>query len=296
MADSGIMKDVLRIEKINKSQATHFALCNGEVIRYLIDLNDGKQRISKNISTYSGKLGILMKMINIVPFYFFKVVNIGCFVRVKLEHSVEEQRKQTDTKFWNVIIGTYDKKQKLVMQCFDKTGDATYVKIGNQATDKEMATEIRFLAEGRRFQTFDIPTMKGYCLRENGNQFNIQVTKEFYGEKVAPEITPEIIALYMELSGEKRDGLAFSHGDFAPWNIKRTRGRFVLFDWENCGYRMEGFDIMHYATIIEMVIGGKNVSSAFDCGLANIREYVPEFCINKQEFLAEFNRMRTQIA
>lgn len=296
MADSGIIKEVLNLEKVNKSQATHFALCNGDVIRYLVDLNGGKKRLSGNISTYSGKLGLLMKIINILPLSALKAGKLGYFVKVSLENSVEGQRKKTGTKAWNVIVGTYDEKQKLVLQCFNKTGEAAFIKIGNKATDKEMVAEIKFLAEERKYQNFDIPVMIDYCLRNDRRRFNIQVTKEFHGDKVEPVLNSEIVEIYKELSQNRKDSLELSHGDFAPWNLKICDGRYTLFDWEHCAYRIPGSDLMHYAAIIEVVLNGKSYSEAYDIGLQNIREYMPEFEIDKALFIKEFEKLRTQIA
>lgn len=92
-----------------------------------------------------------------------------------------------------------------------------------------------------------------------------------------------------------KDGLEFSHGDFAPWNLKKNGDRYTLFDWEHCGYRMPGFDLMHYAEIIEVVINQKDFSEAFEAGLKNIRKYITDFSIDKDEFLDEFRKLRKQI-
>ena len=45
---------------------------------------------------------------------------------------------------------------------------------------------------------------------------------EFVGDKVEPILTQEIVEIYEELSKDKKNGLEFSHGDFAPWNLKRN--------------------------------------------------------------------------
>lgn len=91
----------------------------------------------------------------------------------------------------------------------------------------------------------------GSISRADGATFNIQITKEFVGDKVEPILTQEIVEIYEELSKDKKNGLEFSHGDFAPWNLKRNGDKYTLFDWEHCGYRMPGFDLMHYATIVQ---------------------------------------------
>ena len=195
-----------------------------------------------------------------------------------------------------MIVGTYDEKQKIVLQCFNASENADFIKIGNAATEKEMNTEISFLRQKRVYSTFDIPQLLGSISRADGATFNIQITKEFIGSKVEPALTQETVDIYKELSKEKRNGLEFSHGDFAPWNLKRNGDRYTLFDWEHCGYRIPGFDLMHYATIVQKVLNGKELSEAFDEGLKNIHQFLPDFAIEKEGFFKEFEKLRTQIS
>lgn len=296
MSDSGILSQTIDIQKVNKKTATHFALCNGSQLRYLMDLDGGKKRLSENISTYSKKLGLLMNMINFVPLVFVQKIGLGYFVKTRLHPEVEECRRSNQKPYWNMIIGTYDEKQKVVLQCFDYEGDATFIKVGNAATEEEMNMEISFLSSKRKYESFDVPELISSKLRSEGAEFNLQVTREFYGDKVEPVLNDDIIRIYQELSGEKKGGLEFSHGDFAPWNLKKNNDKYILFDWEHCGYRMQGFDLIHYATIIEIVINGKEFSEAYDIGLQNIRKFMPKFEIDKALFLKEFEKLRTQIA
>ena len=174
--------------------------------------------------------------------------------------------------------------------------NADFIKIGNAATEKEMNAEISFLQQKRVYSTFDIPQLLGSISRADGATFNIQITKEFVGDKVEPILTQEIVEIYEELSKDKKNGLEFSHGDFAPWNLKRNGDKYTLFDWEHCGYRMPGFDLMHYATIVQKVLNGKELSEAFDEGLKNIHQFLPDFAIEKEGFLKEFEKLRTQIS
>lgn len=142
--------------------------------------------------------------------------------------------------------------EKKMLQCFNASENADFIKIGNAATEKEMNAEISFLQQKRVYSTFDIPQLLGSISRADGATFNIQITKEFVGDKVEPILTQEIVEIYEELSKDKKNGLEFSHGDFAPWNLKRNGDKYTLFDWEHCGYRMPGFDLMHYATIVQV--------------------------------------------
>lgn len=296
MSNSGILSQVMEIHKTNRKAATHFALCNGSQLRYLIDVNGGEKKLSGNLSTYSRKLCLLMHMINFVPLVFFEKTGLGYFVNARLHPEVEECRKNIQKPHWNVIIGTYDKKQKVVLQCFDRDGEAVFIKVGNASTEEEMNAEISFLRNKRKYTLFEVPELLNSKRRAEDAVFNIQVTKEFRGNKVQPILNQDIVRIYQELSGDKKGNLEFSHGDFAPWNLKKGNNKYTLFDWEHCGYRMKGFDLMHYATIIESLINGKDLSEAFDNGLINIRKYLPEFKIDKVAFLNEFKKLRKQIA
>lgn len=53
---------------------------------------------------------------------------------------------------------------------------------------------------------------------------------------------------------------------------------------------------MHYATIVQKVLNGKELSEAFDEGLKNIHQCLPYFAIEKEDFLKEFEKLRTQIS
>lgn len=300
MDGSGILQQAIKIKKVNKVQATHFALCNGGQIRYLIAVDGGKRPLSRNISAYSAKLKLLMETLDYIPFSLMQAGKLGHFVNATLHPALEEQFEWTKAEAWNLIVGTYDEKQKLVMQCFYKNEKpAVYIKVGNQATESEMSAEINFLCSQHDYKNFRVPELLGSKFKNNECPFNIQMTKEFGGEKAMPALTSEIIRIYKELAGQTKiiDGVEceFSHGDFAPWNVKKEKKGYIVFDWEHCGMRMKGFDLMHYAVIIEVVINGKSFSDAFDDGLEKIRKLEPEFFIDKKKFLCEFEALRTQI-
>lgn len=176
MQDSNIVLQVVKIENTNRKSATHFALCSGLHLRYLIDLDGGAKRLSENISTYSKKLSLLMQFINIIPFPILNLMKLGYFVKAELNKEVETCRQNIQKKHWNMIVGTYDEKQKIVLQCFNASENADFIKIGNAATEKEMNAEISFLQQKRVYSTFDIPQLLGSISRADGATFNIQIT------------------------------------------------------------------------------------------------------------------------
>lgn len=292
MSDSGILQQAVKIEKVNKERASHFALCNGDQIRYLIAFDGGKKRLSGNIATYSSKLGLLMKLLVYIPFPMLNTMKLGYYVRVTLHPAIEGELQELKPDAWNMIVGTYDEKQKLVLQCFNKTGEAVFVKIGNQATVTEMETEIQFLSEGRAYQNFDLPVLLGSSMMSETAPFNIQITKEFHGEKVEPVLTDDIIRIYKELSTEKRviNGVVCerSHGDFTPWNLKKLNGRYTLFDWEHTGFRSFGYDLMHYMMTIEIALSGQSLSNAYESAVKEIHKHIPDFKVDRDIIIAEY--------
>ena len=102
MQDSNIVSQVVKIESTDRKTATHFALCNGSRLRYLIDLDGGAKRLSKNISTYSKRLRLLMQFINVIPFSLLNWMKLGYFVKAELNKEVETCRKNTQKKHWNM--------------------------------------------------------------------------------------------------------------------------------------------------------------------------------------------------
>lgn len=299
MSDSGILQRAVIIEKVNRAQASHFALCNADKIRYLIAIDGGRKRLSGNISTYSSKLGLLMKLLRYLPFSVLKKIKLGYYVKVNLHSAIEEEIQQLHSDAWNAIVGTYDEKQKLVLQCYSKNNQlATFVKIGNEATEKEMHAEIGFLKTRHTYRSFTIPTILGSKEKSVDCPFNLQITKEFVGKKVEPELTADIVKIYKEIAAQTKviDGVEyeFSHGDFAPWNIKKNEKQYTVFDWEHCEYRVKGFDLMHYCIVTKVMLNGIALKMAFDESIDEIKRFVPDFEMEFTSFCNEYQSLRLQ--
>ena len=86
----------------------------------------------------------------------------------------------------------------------------------------------------------------------------------------------------------------FSHGDFAPWNIKKASDGYIVFDWEHCGYRVKGFDLMHYCVVSKMMLNGKSMKDAFNEGLEEICSFVPAFELDYELFKQEYEALRLE--
>lgn len=293
MQESLIMSQIFDIKEVNRNNATHFVLCDGDRIRYLVELKKGRRKLGNNISAYSKKLELLMKNFQWIPFVVLKMLGLGFYAKIRLKAPVKEYCAHY--KYWNAIIGTYDERQKIVFQCFNSESQlCDFIKVGNQSTRNEMSTEIDFLKENIQFNTFKCPELiDGIILSD----LNIQITREFFGEKVAPVLSDAIISIYEEISMYRSDaaGHTFSHGDFAPWNLKYGHEGYTVFDWEHCGYRIPGYDLMHFQTLIEMVINKRDYISAKKEALSVIKTKISGFEIDIDEFSSEFEKTVTEL-
>ncbi len=294
---SGIIEQSLKIKEVKRKEATHFALCNGGHIRYLISLHKlGKKKLCKNLSSYSSKLVLVVKLLQVTPFKLLKWCNLGYFVSVELNKQIKCHLQNKDQYSWNIIVGTYDEKQKLVIQDFTKeTCETIYIKVGNVATKVAMQNEMSFLSQKHVFKSFSIPELiEGMFISEN-NPFSIQITREFYGEKVELGLNKEIVEIYKELAAlEQSEEDEFSHGDFAPWNLKKDGNTYVVYDWEHCGRRMKGFDLLHYVVMPKVLLGNIPFIHAIKEGIEEIQCYVPEFNVDIEQFIIECRKLRLE--
>ena len=182
------------------------------------------------------------------------------YVQVSAADQVKNIINEMGCSSWNVIIGSYVEKQKVVFQCFsdEKVSEpALYIKVGGGAAEQEMKTETEYLRNPIQSNLFYSPKVLRSQARAEGYPFNIQVTEEFSGSKMNPELNQDIYQIFRDIANSKPpvfdDGIekVFSHGDFTPWNIKKDDKQYVVFDWEYSGYRFYGFDIIHYLWQIE---------------------------------------------
>ncbi len=122
------------------------------------------------------------------------------------------------------------------------------------------------------------------------------IMEEFVGKKMVPRLTKEVFDIYHDIASDKKviDGVEceFSHGDFAPYNIRKLGRQYMVFDWEYCGYRLKGFDIMHYALMTKVIYCRQSVEDAFDLGIRDIWKVEPDFTIDRELFMEELYNLR----
>lgn len=295
--NSPILSQVVNIEPCAPSCATHFALCNASRLRYLIATNGGCRPLTRSVASYGGKLTVLLRLLPILPFRLLAAAHLGFFAKVSLHPAAQAVLPQK--MGWNMLIGTYDTKQKLVIQAFPQNdGNCLFIKIGNEATEEQMTAEMRFLQEEHaNFRRVLLPELLSAAYRAEGAPFNMQVTQEFHGSKVPLELTADIVALHREIAGEAQlsDGhpCEFSHGDFTPWNLRRTDKGYIVFDWEHCGMKPCGYDLVYYAVVTRLACLKMGYDDAFAEAICDIRRFIPDFCMDKTLFYQTFTSVIT---
>lgn len=307
----------VKCEDSKKENSTHLAIVNDGKVRYLIS-NNGALRdqagkvLANNISSYSKKLGLLMSSLTLIPDFALKLAHLGKTVSVVLPEEIANTMTEVAEKHWrnkkwgyNIIVGSYVEKQKIVIQCFtdDKADAAIYFKVCSDNARAEIENEINYLRAPIQSKLFENPKLCYSKLQKDGAKFNIQVTEEFTGDKVNPEMTQDIYNLFQEIAGfrkqETSDGrmLCFSHGDFAPWNMRKTSGgKYIVFDWEYCGMRFYGFDLIHYLWQIENKLNGKNKDVAIKAAIGTAKRYDEQLRVCDDEKITRmyFRELETQ--
>ena len=288
---SGILREAIEIMSCPRSEATHFAICHNSHIKFLLNLQSGIPYLRKTVAAYNKKLALLLKLLPCIPARLLQAAGFGYFARISLHPSI--QAVIPPDQKWNVLVGTYDSAQKLVFQCYaGKHTPCTYIKIGNQGSAEQMEREILFLKKSQSYQSFEIPHLKYSELISEGAPFNIQVTDEFQGTRIQPILNEEIIRIAKEIAGPSViiEGTphTFSHGDFAPWNIRKTGTTYTVFDWEHCGMRPEGYDMAYFLIMSQIALNKRTFDEAYDIAITQILKFDSPIQFNKEQIYREF--------
>ncbi len=252
-----LVDDIIRKNRCKKRDATHFVIEKSGQARFFVSLSrNGKRNLAKHATGFSIGLRILLRMLPWIPLNLLLLIKLGYYCRLSLSIPISCFINSTlDVKVlgleneYNVLVGTYTPKQKLVLQCSNNDVNL-YFKIGNMNSNSEILSEIEFLKKKTSFKSFAIPK---FVSANRINQFipyNILVTEEFSGKIIEAELNINIVRIAQEISKESievdGESLYFSHGDFAPWNIRQLEGDYIVFDWEYCGFRFYGYDLIHF--------------------------------------------------
>jgi hypothetical protein len=300
MIRSKIVDNVIPYRKSKRKAASHFLLCYGGKMKYFISMNNGKKRLVANKANYSILANFLFTIINFMPFWFLKILKLGNYVKASLNNEIDEFLKSNNLSLynWNVLIGAYDNKQKVVIQLWKKDENSIYCKVGDISSYNELLSEIEFIKNETGLYSFFIPQLIGYQVIDSSHFYNILLTKEIRGRKVNPCLTEGIFHIFKEIADSKGikiiNGIpyAFSHGDFTPWNMKKYKNKYFIYDWEHCGFRFYGFDLIYYLYQIERLLHKKTKDKALDIAIKKSHRLDNTIIYNNlnELFWSEFNK------
>lgn len=280
---SGIIREAMQINACSRNDATHFVLSHQKKIKFIINLQDGIPPLRQCIAPYNKKLAILMQILPLTPYRILQAARLGYFANIRLHPDVECHLPANT--HYNVLVGSYDDSQKIVLQCYqDGKNPTMFIKVGNQGSASQMEQEIRFLRKGNSYHSFSLPKLSGSTLIKEQGIFNIQITEDFKGQTVQPQLTPDIYRIATEIAGPVVDidgePYTFSHGDFAPWNIRKGNPSFIVFDWEHCGMRPQHYDVLYFTIISQIALTHCDFECAYQKALAEARRFDPDIIAN----------------
>lgn len=274
---------------------THIAILNKGKVRYYIARdNNAKKNLVKTLSSYSIKHNLFSKLIHLVPISVLSKINSANFVKLNLDNRIEgfiNKNIMKNEYFYNVIIGTYGEHQKIIIQIFNENS-IKYCKIGNKNTNKQMHAEIEFLKynDSKEFRLLELPT---YVSSYEIDGINMLITKGFSGKKVYPYLNDQIYKLFKDVISIKSpivndngSTMTFSHGDFAPWNMRKEKEKTIVFDWEYSGMRFYGFDIIHFTYEIQKLLNHKHHNEALQIAIKEAKKNDEKLrCISDAELI-----------
>lgn len=294
---SGIISNALRIEPCSAAAATHYVICKGTRLRYIV-AKGGEAALVRSVVSYSGKAALLLKLLSLLPKRVLTWAHLGFWAKLEAHADITALIPQGYR--WNVLVGTYCDKQKLVFQCFERpTAESIFVKVGNAASECEMQAEMSFLQKSHlSFVKAELPQLLGVHFRSENSPFNIMMTREFHGEKADIILTQAVVDIWKEISAvEQADGeaghLEFSHGDFAPWNLRRHGAHYIVFDWEHCGMRPHGYDLLYWGVVTRLARCGMLFDEAYEAAVAELQHYDVHPSMTKEEFYHLFTEVIT---
>ncbi len=290
---SGIIQDALVIEQCSGKAATHFVLSHGKKIKYIISLNGGVPWLKNTVVAYNKKLALLLSLLPILPWSLLSAAGLGYFAKVALHPEVQVHVPERSR--WNILIGTYDSAQKIILQCFSPDSPSCiFIKVGNSGSAGQMEREIRFLRRSVTSPHIILPDLLNSALISEGNSFNILITKQFKGDQIPPALTPELFRITREIAAlplESNDAdYEFTHGDFAPWNVRQKEDKFIVFDWEHCSPRPCGYDAAYFIIMVEVALRHRLFDEAFEIAAAQLHKLDPSIILNKQLIYNEFTK------
>ena len=91
--------------------------------------------------------------------------------------------------------------------------------------------------------------------------------------KIPNNIVRKLKALINDMQPDEKIELAFSHGDFTPWNMFEVNQKVSLYDWELASSdKTKGFDYFHYVIQYEVLVNHKSWKNIYTVLLENAKQ------------------------
>ncbi|WP_040207152.1 hypothetical protein [Neobacillus jeddahensis] len=289
--------NIINIKFEDFNSGTHYALFNGSQIKYLIDKNDKNfyKNLLVNQNSYSFKHKLFKIIIKCMPVNLIRFLpNVKCCsieINENLKTNIKENLNKAN-KISNYILGTKGPHQKIVIQIITESGEKIYIKAGNENVKELLLMESYVYGYLKGLGCiFSTPNL---LFTEINEDISLNALDEVVGEEAPLEFNNDIFTLYNDISKINLNNLRlenleiefeFSHGDFAPWNIKRNKGKYIIYDWEYAGIRFRGYDIIHYVTQVENLIRKSSLELSIRKGVQVAKQYVPYLVNFEDQYL-----------
>ena len=247
------MKHKVGIFGIEKG-STHVILPHRVHPKWIISL-ENKEIYRQSFAFYQPMRinGFLLKYLLQNAYHFLKFFNRNKITIQRISEFLPE-----DISSFSISLGTQGPTQKPTIALFKEGAIYAYAKVGhNDITKRLVKNEYETLMMLQKFNfSFDVPLVISYSETDTYNVL-IQSTKENL-IPIGTTLTDELVTIAREIKSLSKN-MPFSHGDFAPWNIKKQQnGRYFIFDWELSGtFGADYSDAQYFVDQVDLLVKRK---------------------------------------
>jgi len=228
---------------------THVILPTKLHPKWIISL-ESKKIFSQSFNLYNPSTikGRVLKLFFIKMYWVIKRVGKGRVSFIKAPNYLNSKMA------FSVSFGTPGPTQKLTFISFKNEVVDSYIKLAKtEVSRKNLRNEKEVLLRLCNVtKSFDVPSVKSFNDQKGMTWLELSTNSDL--KPISAKWTPKIEQLQSEIAGLDRSQ-PFSHGDFAPWNIKKSpSGKFFVFDWEFSAKASPLYDRVYFAYQIELLL------------------------------------------
>lgn len=183
-------------------------------------------------------------------------------------------------------MGTPGEEQKISMLGIEANGNRFFSKYSEKIEAMVLSRHEIKMLESLKSQDI-APKLYDYCEDEGFVFFRTSCIegRTLHNLRLNEGITDLAIRISQlsVMSKNVNEGLemAFSHGDFTPWNILQNRNEYKIIDWEKAQYRTLGFDIFFFLYQIHKIFNhDKSLENVIEENECFITRYFNTFGID----------------